>query len=230
MVEFSSDMNVTLIDSMGDDLRIVNAARLSLNVEHPEFVEPADSGLLRSLIKDEHGAPFEKVRFEFLVEVPIFVARQWFKHRFSSFSEASGRYSTYEPKFWIPKEEDIRTQVGKRMSYKYESITDKTVIKGFLSRVKFTSEMSAKFYEGYLDQGISRELARINLPMNIYTRFMWGIDLRNLVNFLVLRTDEHAQKEIREAAAKVENAFQEVCPITYKIWNELDRPRLAGID
>jgi thymidylate synthase (FAD) len=230
MVEFSSDMHVTLIDSMGNDLRIVNAARMSLNTEHTEFTEPADSGLIRSLIRDEHGAPFEKIRFEFNVEVPIFIARQMFKHRFSSFSEASGRYTTYEPKFWIPKEEDVRTQVGKRMSYTYESLTDKDATKNFIDLLMSKSLEAYEIYEMHLAQGIAREVARINLPLNTYTRFMWGIDLRNLVNFLVLRNSPHAQREIQEAASKVELAFKEVCPITYSIWNELGRPRLAGID
>lgn len=230
MVELSSDMYVTLIDSMGNDLRIVNAARMSLNTEHPEFIEPADSGLIRSLIRDEHGAPFEKVRFEFLVEVPIFIARQWFKHRFSSFSEASGRYTTYEPKFWIPREEDVRTQVGKRMSYKYEKVNDEEVINEYMIGANSASQYLFAEYERFLGMGIAREIARINLPLNTYTRFMWGIDLRNLVNFLVLRNSPHAQREIQEAASKVELAFKEVCPITYSIWNELGRPRLAGID
>jgi len=231
-VVFRSDMSVVLIDSMGSDLRIANAARLSLDVEHPVFVDPADTNLLRQLIssKPEHGAPFEKVRFEFLIECPIFVARQWFKHRFSSFNEVSARYSELKPHFYIPASEDVRQQVGKRMSYQYETHENAPVRAGFIEAQKGFSRTAYNLYNTLLKLGIAKEQARSVLPLNLYTRFMWGIDLRNLTNFLVLRNDKHAQLEIQHAAQAVESAFEEVCPVTYRIWNEEGRPRLAGID
>lgn len=222
-------MGVNFIDSMGSDLRIVNAARMSLDTEHPEF-EDADEGLIRTLIRNGHGTPFEKVKFEFIIEVPIFVAREWFKHRMSSFNEVSGRYTEYKPLFYVPRDADIRRQVGKRMSYNYETHPDPEVRKTF---DEFSYNMAKLAWEGYeeaLKMGIAREVARNHMPLNLYTRFMWGTDLRNLTNFLVLRNSPQALREIAFAARKVEEAFEKVTPITYRIWQEEGRPRLAALD
>lgn len=228
MIEFSSEIVVEFEDAMGDDLRIANAARASKGVKKTEF-DSGDAALIRSLIRDEHGAPFEKVRFEFYVECPIWMARQWFKHRFSSFSELSGRYTEITPKFWLPNVTDVRAQVGKAMSYEYVSV-DPDHAKAYLTGLMDSNIADYEFYKGALESGIAKEVARYHMPQNMYTKFMWGTDLRNMVNFLVLRNDKHAQKEIQEAAQKVEQTFAKVCPHTYNAWNELERPRLAGID
>jgi len=227
-VEFSSDITVELIDYMGDDLRIVNAARASKGVTKNNL-ETVDHLLINSLIRDEHGAPFEKVRFEFFVECPIWMARQWFKHRFSSFSEMSGRYTEIPAKFWIPRKENVRMQVGKAMSYEYVSAED-SVANDYLSSLMDINIKSYEYYKGCIENGIAKEVARYVMPMNMYTKFMWGTDLRNMTNFLVLRNDKHAQFEIQEAAQKVEQAFEKACPVTYELWNKNGRLRLAGID
>jgi thymidylate synthase (FAD) len=228
MIEFSSEIMVEYEDSMGDDLRIVNAARASKGVKKFEF-DSGDAGLIKSLIRDEHGAPFEKVRFEFYVECPIWMARQWFKHRFSSFSELSGRYTEIVPKFWLPTIEGVRMQVGKAMSYEYVSL-DEVISKDYVAALMDMNIKDYEFYRGAIEHGIAKEVSRYHMPLNMYTKFMWGTDLRNLVNFLVLRNDKHAQREIQEAAQKVEDTFKDVCPHTYNAWIELGRPRLAGID
>jgi len=223
-------MGVQLIDSMGGDLRIVNAARLSLDAEHSTFDAKSDTGLLRTLISNGHGTPFEKVRFEFMVDVPIFVAREWFKHRMSSFNEVSGRYSEYKPKFYLPLEKDVRRQIGKQMSYIYDSHPDETVISEYLSMQRNICELAWEGYRELLKLGLAREIARIHIPLSLYTKFMWGTDLRNLTNFLVLRNSPQALREIRYAAELVEEAFAIVAPITYEIWCKEGRPRLAALD
>jgi thymidylate synthase (FAD) len=116
------------------------------------------------------------------------------------------------------------------MSYQYETHENAPVRAGFIEAQKGFSRTAYNLYNTLLKLGIAKEQARSVLPLNLYTRFMWGIDLRNLTNFLVLRNDKHAQLEIQHAAQAVESAFEEVCPVTYRIWNEEGRPRLAGID
>jgi thymidylate synthase (FAD) len=222
-------MGVTLVDSMGDDLRIVNAARLSLDTTHQKFSD-ADEGLIRTLIKNGHGTPFEKVRFEFLIEVPIFVAREWFKHRMSSFNEVSGRYSEYKPKFYVPRTEDVRQQVGKKMSYEYETLSSDDDRAQYIVSQKHYCSLAWEGYEKYLEMGIAREVARNHIPLSIYTKFFWGTDLRNLTNFLVLRNAPQALREINRAAMLVEESFEKVAPVTYRLWNEEGRPRLAALD
>lgn len=228
-IQLDSEMHVELIDSMGSDLRIVNAARMSLDVEHPEFL-PADEGLIRSLIRNGHGTPFEKPRFEFMVHVPIFIAREWFKHRFSSFNEVSGRYSEYKPIFYMPPDPYIRKQIGKAMSYDYKPIEDANKIADYKFHMHTTYTIQWNSYQAILAANIAKEIARIAMPIGLYTKFMWGTDLRNLTNFLVLRNAPQAQQEIQDAAKLVEKAFEQVCPITYRIWNEEGRPRLAALD
>lgn len=232
-IEFSSEMSITLVDYMpretSADLRIVNAARLSLDVEHSEFND-ADEKLIRSLINNQHGTPFEKVRFEFLVEVPIWVAREWFKQRFSSFNEVSGRYTEYKPKFYIPSDENVRHQVGKKMSYDYETVEDEKLRAEFRTAQEYFAKLQWEGYKEYLNRGIARELARFHIGGFMYTKFMWGIDLRSLTNFLVLRNSPQAMLEIRRAASVVEECFEKVAPITYRIWKEEGRPRLAALD
>ena len=222
-------MGVTLVDSMGDDLRIVNAARLSLDTQKQKFSD-ADEGLIRTLIKNGHGTPFEKVRFEFLIEVPIFVAREWFKHRMSSFNEVSGRYSEYTPKFYIPREEDVRTLVGKRMSYEYTTLESEEDRAQYMVSQRHFCDLAWEGYQQYLSMGIAREVARNHMPLSTYTKFLWGTDLRNLTNFLVLRNSPQALREINRAAQLVEESFEKVVPVTYRLWNEEGRPRLAALD
>lgn len=226
---FRSDISVQLTDALGSDLEIVNAARVSTGTEHPKLTEQ-DRLLIRSLIRDEHGAPFEQVRFKFNIECPVFIARQWFKHRFSSFSEHSGRYSEYKPEFYIPHPDEVERQVGKRMSYTYEQHPDEGVREWFVNMSKRSAEAEWELYKAALAEGISKQQARINISFKMYTKFVWAIDLRNLTNFLVLRNDVHAQSQIMVAAKKVEESFSNVCPVTYDEWNAAGRPRLAGID
>lgn len=227
-VEFSSEMTVELTGSMGDDLSVVNAARLSVRGQSQQWTS-ADENLVRSLIKNGHGTPFEKVRFEFNIDVPIFVAREWFKHRMSSFNEESGRYKIRRPKFWIPKDEEVRTQVGKSMSYTYEPI-DKETAHLTTQALMTASDSLWTVYTALMDLGVAKEVARAVLPLNMYTQFAWGTDLRNLTNFLVLRNAPQAQWEIQKAAKDVEKAFEEVCPNIYKLWCEEGHPRLAALD
>lgn len=230
-IEFCSEISVSLVDKLGSDLRVVNAARLSKDVEHAVFDEKSDTALIRSLIKNGHGTPFEKIRLELMVECPIYVAREWFKHRFSTFNEVSGRYTEYKPKFFVPTNEGVRQQVGKSMSYTYIPHPDPAVVEWFIDGLKYTFSTAYEEYVNALRMGIAKEVARLFLPAGaMYTKFMWGIDIRNLTNFLVLRNAPQALAEIREGAQKVEEIFKEEFPVVYKVWEEEGRPRLSAID
>lgn len=228
-VEFSSEMDVVLTDHMGDDLSVVNAARLSMRGSSQTWTD-GDTGLVRSLIKNGHGTPFEKVRFEFNIDVPIFVAREWFKHRMSSFNEESARYKIRRPKFWVPANSEVRTQVGKSISYAYEPLKDEEAVDRTIEALRVSAESLWTVYTALMKMGVAKEVARAVLPLSTYTMFAWGTDLRNLTNFLVLRNSKEAQWEIQKAAKDVEKAFEEVCPNIYRIWCEEGRPRLAALD
>jgi thymidylate synthase (FAD) len=226
---FSNEMYVTHQDTLGTDLSIVNSARISLNREHTK-IDDKDLALLSRLIADRHGTPFEHAIMSFKISVPIFVERQWRTHRFSSFNEQSARYTEYEPKFWLPSEDEVRSQKGKNMSYEYENISNTFLIKDIIDVIKVNSLGAYYKYKGMLEEGIAKELARIVLPVNTYTSFIWTVNLRSLFNFLSLRTDIHAQSEIRKAAGEVELLLEDWFPHCWNAWNENGRPSLGGVE
>lgn len=206
------------------DLIPVNAARVSVNGESQDFTE-RDNGLLRRLITDRHGTPFEHGTIGFLVEVPIFVERQWRTHRWSSFNEHSGRYSLIEPKGYLPKV--FHKQVGKAMDYQREDLTGNKDISALFSCDNSYQE-SWVTYCNLINIGVAREEARIVLPVGFYTKFYWTANLRSIVNFLSLRNDVHAQSQIREAAEKVETIFARFFPATHKAFIENDRQPIGA--
>ena len=203
---------VTLLQQMGDDLMVANAARVSLQVRH-EALEDSDYGLIKFLMCERHGTPFEHNAFTFHVKAPLFVAREWMRHRIGSYNELSGRYKKFEnPDFYIP--EEWRTQVGKPGAYYFEK----------WSQSPGEDRMNAIFINHYrdsvdtynyaIDNGIAKELARLVLPLAMYTEFYWTVNARSLMNFLSLRNSEFAMLEIREYAKIVEELWTEEMPIT----------------
>lgn len=201
------------------DLIPVNAARVSVGGESNSFTDK-DNGLLRRLISDRHGTPFEHGTIGFLVEVPIFVERQWRTHRWSSFNEHSGRYSLIEPIAYIPKV--WHETVGKPMNYERKEVNEDTSYEA--SKWTYDSYYNAwSSYTAMLSEGVTREEARIVLPVGFYTKFYWTANLRSIINFLSLRNDVHAQSQIREAAEKVENIFAKHFPETHKAFVENNR-------
>ncbi|NVM36889.1 MAG: FAD-dependent thymidylate synthase [Candidatus Lokiarchaeota archaeon] len=208
---------VKLVDKMGDDSSIVQAARVSYSKGTKTKRE--DDKLIHYLLKNHHWTPFEMVVFKFHVKLPIFIARQWMRHRAGTFNEISARYSEMEECFYIPELERIQSQ----------SITNKQGSDGELELSKRkvaycsfieVSEFAFKEYQKLLDLGVSRELSRMSLPVNIFTEFYWKVDLRNLFNFLTLRNDSHAQFEIREYSKAILDIISEIVPVAYEAYNK----------
>lgn len=213
---------VRLVNSMANDLSVVNSARVSFGKSVTEL-SPADVGLIGFLMKNRHGTPFEHNSFMFHVKCPIFVAREWFRHRIGSFNEYSGRYSEMVNDFYLPDWEDMRTQVGKPGSYTFEPIEDAAKCAHIETTIAGAYDAAWAAYQQLLENGVAKELARIVLPSGIYTEFYWTVNARALMNFLSLRLGSDAQLEIRKFAEAVETFLEIKMPITHRFWNENDR-------
>jgi thymidylate synthase (FAD) len=206
--------SVALYDWMGDDLRIVNMARQSFGQESRSMGE-AERGLINFLMENRHGTPFEGVVFTFNVKCPIFVAREWFRHRIGSFNEFSGRYTEMPEEFYDPAPDQIRTQVGKPGHYRFEEITDKHKLYDSIYAIKDANRGAFNTYKELLDHGVAKEVARIVLPLSIYTQFTWVVNLRSLFNFINLRSSQHAMWEIRQYSLAIEDLIKEHVPVAY---------------
>ena len=205
---------VRLDASMADDLSVANAARVSFARRKVEL-DDADRGLIRFLMRDRHGTPFEHNSFRFHIRAPIFVAREWFRHRVGSFNEFSMRYARATDDFYLPAPEDVRTQVGKPGAYSFEPVPDE-VAETTREELQQVYEAAYAAYERLVELGVARELARAALPVGAYTEFYWTVNARALMNFLSLRNSETAQREIRRYAEACERFFAERMPVTYE--------------
>lgn len=209
---------VRLVDVMGDDHAIVQAARVSYG-KGTKSVR-ADRGLIRYLLKHQHTTPFEMVEFKFHCKMPIFVARQWIRHRTANVNEISGRYSVMEDTFWQPSPEDFRAQGGTNRQGSAEESVDKPKASELSKLFLDDQHLLYKHYEDAMAAGTAREIARVNLPLSLYTEWYWKIDLHNLLHFLRLRMDDHAQKEIRVFAEAMATFVKKACPITWEAFEE----------
>jgi thymidylate synthase (FAD) len=205
---------VRLDGAMADDLSVVNGARVSFARRKTE-VDDADAGLIRFLMRDRHGTPFEHNAFRFHIRCPIFVAREWFRHRVSSFNEFSMRYARATDEFYVPDAEDVRSQVGKPGAYSFEPVSDE-VAETTREELRAAYDAAYATYERLVELGVARELARAVLPVGAYTEFYWTVNARSLMNFVSLRAADTAQREIRRYADAVERFFEERMPITYE--------------
>ena len=205
---------VRLDGAMASDLSVVNSARVSF-AKRKEEMDDSDGGLVRFLMRERHGTPFEHNAFRFHIRCPIFVAREWFRHRIGSFNEESARYHQLEPAFYVPSPEDVRTQVGKPGAYTFESVDAETAERVRQTLAAHYDETYAR-YEQLLESGLAKELARSVLPMGIFTQFYWTVNARALMNFLSLRAHETAQLEIRRYAEALETLFADEMPVTYE--------------
>jgi len=212
---------VRLDDAMADDLSVVNGARVSF-ARHRDEMDDSDQGLIRFLMRERHGTPFEHNAFRFHVRCPIFVAREWFRHRVGSFNEFSLRYARATDDFYVPDPEDVRTQVGKPGAYSFEPVSDEIAD---TTRDKLREIYDAAYlaYEQLVELGVARELARSVLPVGAYTEFYWTVNARSLMNFLSLRNSETAQREIRRYAEACERFLEEQMPVTYAAFVANDR-------
>jgi len=205
---------VRLVDYLGGDDRIVQAARVSYAGGTKTVRE--DKALIDYLISHEHTSPFEQVVLTFHCKMPVFVARQWIRHRTARLNEISGRYSVMVDEFYTPEKEQVLYQSkSNRQGRDTEEVPEH--LKGKVLDILINGQNSAyDDYQKLINEGIARELSRINLPLSLYTQWYWQIDLSNLFHFLKLRMDYHAQWEIRQYAGIMADITKAVAPMAYE--------------
>lgn len=203
-----------------DDLSVVNAARVSLH-KHSETMEEKDAGLIRYLISNRHGTPFEHNFFRFRIKAPIFVFREWHRHRIGhSYNEWSARYSELKEEFYIP--ENVVTQVGKPGAYTFEP-ANSDIKNLFIMALESNCKAAFNRYKFSVENGIAKQQARLFLPVNIYSEMYWSCNARSLMHFLNLRNSEQAQWEIRQYAIVIEEIFSKIMPVTHRCFLENGR-------
>ena len=215
---------VRVVDYMGDDTSIVQSARVSYGKGTKKV--STDSGLIKYLMRHRHSTPFEMCEIKYHIKLPIFIARQWIRHRTANVNEYSARYSIMDKEFYVPERENLAAQSTNNRQGRGELINGKQA-DNILKILKDDAERNYQHYEEMLNekydgsviddkkQGLARELARMNLTLNSYTQWYWKTDILNLLNFLALRADSHAQFEIREYADVMMKTVKKWVPTTY---------------
>lgn len=209
---------VRLVDYLGGDRRIVQSARVSYGEGTKTYRQ--DRGLINYLMRNDHTSPFEQVVLTFHVKMPIFVARQWIRHRTARLNEISGRYSVMKEEFYIPAGEHISLQSADNKQGRSGELLDPEEQMRIQAELTGQQKRAYKDYTAHLECGIARELARINLPLSLYTEWYWQMDLHNLFHFLKLRMGPHAQLEIREYACTIFEIAKKVAPIATEAFEE----------
>ena len=219
---------VRVVDYMGDDDAIVQAARVSYGAGTKAARD--DSGLIRYLMRHWHSTPFEMCEIKLHVKLPVFVARQWIRHRTANVNEYSARYSILDREFYIPAAEDLAAQSVVNNQGRGEALTGEEAARV----LRYLQDDAARSYDHYEEmisqdgqQGLARELARMNLPANIYTQWYWKVDLHNLFHFLRLRADAHAQYEIRVYAEQMCKLVADWVPAAYGAFEDY---RMGGVN
>lgn len=207
---------VRLVDYLGGDQRIVQSARVSYGAGTKSFRQ--DRGLIHYLLRNEHTSPFEQVTLTFHTKMPIFVARQWVRHRTARLNEISGRYSVMKDEFYVPDPGQVRAQSESNKQGRSDEVLEGAG--EIIAEMEADQRLIYQHYEGMLERGMAREIARANLPLSLYTEWYWQIDLHNLFRFLRLRMDGHAQYEIRVYAEALARCAQAVAPIAYEAFEE----------
>jgi thymidylate synthase (FAD) len=220
---------VGLIDYMGDDAAIVQAARVSYGAGTKSVNE--DRGLIRYLMRNSHSTPFEMVEFKFHLKMPIFVMRQHVRHRMASINEYSGRYSVMTDEFYIPEQSRLQAQSrdnkqgsgaqlhGQELEMALNTIK-RVSAENYLDYLSLINDEEGRNYNLGERQGLARELARMVLPLNNYTELYWKIDLKNLFHYLNLRVDSHAQMEIQQLALPIAEHVKRICPIAWEAFED----------
>ena len=203
---------LALDGALATDLAVVNGARVSFNSESDEMTA-RDEGLIRFLMRERHGSPFEHGYFRFLVKAPLFVVREHHRHRAGhSYNEWSGRYSKLEAEFYVP--DFVGTQVGKPGAYTFESV-DEDTRDTTRQEMEDNAERAFETYDRLLERGVAKEVARTVLPLSTYTKYYWSCNPRSLMHFCSLRNHEAAQYEIRQYAAAAESFLEKQMPATH---------------
>lgn len=209
---------ITLVDYMGGDDRIVTAARISTNqgLKSPE----EDRKLIHYLIKNRHSSPLEMCELIFHVKLPIFVAREWIRHRTANVNEMSGRYVQLANEFYLPELSRIRYQSKSNKQASADDMPDQETQRYMLNCLLNHQDISYQLYDELVKDNIAKEVARINLPLSIYTQWYWKIDLHNCLHFLKLRMASNAQWEIGQYANQMAGMVKAVAPIIYQAFEE----------
>ncbi|MBC9883068.1 FAD-dependent thymidylate synthase [Bradyrhizobium sp. INPA01-394B] len=220
---------VRVVDYMGDDSSIVQAARVSYGRGTRKVSE--DSALIRYLLRHRHTTPFEMAEIKLHVKLPIFVARQWIRHRTASVNEYSARYSILDKEFYVPAKEHLAAQSSSNRQGRGETLDDERAAE-VLEILRTDAETVYRHYLQMLGAGddagqdvgpgLARELARMNLSLNFYTQWYWKVDLHNFMNFLRLRADAHAQYEIRVYAERMLDVMKKWVPLSHAAFEEYD--------
>ena len=208
---------IRVIDYMGDDSAIVQAARVSYGSGTKQVRE--DIGLINYLLRNSHTTPFEMCEIKFHIKAPYFVARQWIRHRTANVNEYSARYSIVDQDYYLPNSDEISFQSSNNKQGRGEQV-DEDFSDSVREIIKNTSDQQYEHYNKMLESGLAREVARIILPLNYYTEFYWKIDLHNLMHFLRLRADPHAQYEIRLYALQMIEILKLWVPHTYQAFQD----------
>ena len=226
-IKFRSDMTVKLVQSMASDDAVVMAARVSTGAKYANSEK--DAGLINYLMRDRHGSPFEHNAFTFYIEAPIFVFREFQRHRMASYNEESGRYKELNPVFYIPDPERKLIQIGKTGAYEFVAGSDEQY-KTTFACIKESSVQAYSYYQDIISEGVAREVARAVLPVNTYSSMFVTMNARSLMNFLSLRTTRegtafpsYPQREIEMVAELMEEIFAEKMPVTYATFNKNGR-------
>ncbi|POG51582.1 thymidylate synthase (FAD), partial [Wolbachia sp. wRi_2] len=208
---------IRVVDYMGSDSAIVQAARVSYGKGTKQISQ--DEALIKYLMRHHHTTPFEMCEIKFHVKLPIFVARQWIRHRTANVNEYSARYSILDDEFYTPKPEQVAKQSDNNKQGSGEAF-DPDTSKEIIDSLTNDSNLVYSHYEKFIEQGLAREIARTNLMLNYYTQFYWKIDLHNLLHFLKLRADKHAQYEIRVYAEVMLDIIKKWVPLAYNAFVE----------
>jgi thymidylate synthase (FAD) len=218
---------IRVIDYMGDDSAIVQAARVSYGAGTKHVQN--DEGLIRYLMRHWHSTPFEMCEIKLHVKLPVFVARQWIRHRTANVNEYSARYSILDREFYIPEPSQLAAQSVVNNQGRGDVLQGEEAAR-VLEMLKRDANTAYDHYEAMLSQdgqqGLARELARMNLPANIYTQWYWKVDLHNLFHFLRLRADPHAQYEIRVYAEAIAACVKDWLPLAYAAFEDY---RMGGV-
>lgn len=222
-IKFRNDVTVELVQHCGSDAMIANAARVSTGADTREHTDERDKGLIKYLMRERHGSPFEHNLFTFRIEAPLFVSKEHMRHRSGwSYNETSGRYRELEPVFYEPSSVRPLVQTGKPGAYTFTS--GDWSHKSAVQDSTFESyDIAWREYQNMLQYGVAKEVARTVLPVGIYTHYYASCNARSLMHFLGLRTSEDALHEIRQVAHKMEERFRDVMPTVWNAWIESDR-------
>jgi thymidylate synthase (FAD) len=216
--------HVMLVDYMGGDMSVTQAARVSYAKDLQAFDEIKDKGLIHYLMAHRHTTPFEMVQIKLRMKLPIFVARQWVRHRTASLNEVSARYTQLPADFYVPEPVNIQAQSTDNKQGRMSMLEDGSFTPG--TQIEMAQEFKAEqglaygSYEERIDAGMAKELARLNLPVSIYTEWYWNQNLWNMLHLLGLRMDGHAQYEIRVYANAVYEIVKAVAPLSLAAWEE----------